>query len=245
MKNKKIFIISISLLVICVTVIITHIISIHYYKSYWRFHEDAKRVRELPDPAEWYIHLNEIVTSDGNMKWYVSRSRSEFVFVDSDNLVIYSAALNDSQVIVKYKGEYYVHKFVYEDALYEANIVAEQRNRIYSLGDAVILRGRGVIPFVVIINSVETESVGNVLMSTISFTTNPKSIPDYQSWTGRVRNAKIFDHIETDKGTIIDEFILVDEGIVKIEIPLGEKINMIVVKSPDYEDCIRKVNIKE
>lgn len=242
MIKKKILFIVISLLVSIVIIIVTHIISIAYYKSYGQYNEDAKRVYKLP---ERYILISELDnyydTPNANLKYRILNDR--IGFIDSDNMGIFSIPLNNSYFIVRYKGEYYINEWEYECLLHDANIIAEQRDRIYNLGDAIILRGSEIIPYVIIIDSVETENVGDGELNTIKFTTNP-NIPEYER-SGRKRDTPIFDHIETDKGTIIDDFTIIDEETVQVILPVDEKINIIVLKSPDYEDCIRKVKIEE
>jgi len=237
-KKKRIIFMVISMLVISVVIVATHIISIEYYRFYGQYREDAKRVYKVP---EGFISLNKIDRyadyTDGKLKWMFDHGG--IGFIDSDDMGLYGTPLNNSQFIVKYKDEYYIRNFMYEELLHAADIIAEQRNRIYNLGDIVILRGHNGIslfPYVVIIDSVETKNVGELVVNIIKFKTD-------QNISERDRK-KIFGHIETDKGTIINEFTFVDEGSVQTDLPAGEKISMIILKSPDYEDCVRKVSVE-
>ncbi|MNI96891.1 hypothetical protein D3C73_1554380 [compost metagenome] len=56
---------------------------------------------------------------------------------------------------------------------------------------------------------------------------------------------QIFDHVETESGKMIKNFTFVDEGTVQIELLARDRIRTIVLKSPDYDECIRKVSIEE
>jgi len=230
---KRILLVSILLLVI----IATYIISILYYKNYGQYNEGAKRVYKVP---EWYISIKNLEEDTKGKLRYIGVDHNSILIRDLDNIGIDSPPLNDSWSIVRYKDAYYIKDVVYDYWLHDANVIAEQRNRLYNVGDAVILRGGEVIPWVIIISSVETESKGEFMMNTIKFTTNP-SVSEREV-------LKIFDHVETDKGTIIDDFTFVDDGTVQVKLPAGEKISMLILASPANNaltNCIRKVSVEE
>ena len=236
MKKRKILFIILILFVNIVIIVVTHIISIQYYKYYGQYNGgDAKCVYKLPDG---YISIeNEKFYNDakGILNWNTIFF-PQIIFNDADNISIFVTYLDADWFIVRYKNEYYIDELMYDKLIYDANIIAEQRNRIYNMGEAVILRVHGVIPYVIIMNAVETESERNFEVSTIKFTKNP-SISERKT-------IKIFDQIETDKGTIINKFVYINEETVQVKLPAGEKISMIVLKSPDHEGCIRKVRVE-
>lgn len=232
---KKILFASILIFVI----IATHIISIAYYKNYGQYNEGAKRVYKMP---EGYIPLQKIYEyTEGKLR-YIGTDHNSVLIRDSDDMFIhnFNISLNNSWFIVRYKDEYYINEIEYEKLLRDAKIIAEQRNRIYNLGDAVMLRGSEIVPWIIIIDSLEMESIGESVAYTIKFTTNPS--------VSENKILKIFGHVETDKGTIINEFAFVDEGTVQVELPAGEKIGMLILTSPannELINCVRRVRVEE
>ena len=235
MNKKKILFLSLTPLFIITIIITTYIISIKYYKYYGQYHKDAQCVYKLPDN---FVLLNE-VCEDTNGKLTYMLWPHNISFQDADNIGIYTTLYSNSDDIVKYKNEYYINEFIYEDLVHDTNIIAEQRNRIYNIGNPVILRGYEVIPWVIVIDSVETEIIGKFMINTIAFSINP-NVSEFET-------LKIFDHIETEKGTIINDFIFINENAVQIKIPIDEKINMLILKSPDnnnFINCVRKISIE-
>jgi hypothetical protein len=240
---KKILFISISLFVNIVLIIATNKISISYYKNYGQYYDrDVKSVCKVPDG---FISLNNIKHldrysdyTDSKLRWVIVDG--DIGFRDSDDMALDNSPLNNSDFIVKYKNEYYVDKLQIYDLLDSAAVIEEQRNRPYNLGEIIVLRGHNRIalfPYVVIIDSVETESIGGSVLSTIKFKMDRN--------TYERNKMKIFDHVETDKGKFINNFTFIDDKTVQVKIPAGEKINMIVLKSPDYASCIRRVLVRE
>ncbi|MNZ87762.1 hypothetical protein D3C78_1066330 [compost metagenome] len=113
----------------------------------------------------------------------------------------------------------------------------EQRNRTYYLGDIVGLRKDATDQYLFKVDTVEVETVDEVVIYTIEFSVDHVDY-DYQ-------RKQFFDHVETESGKIITDFTYVDEGTVQIKLPAGDKISTIVLKSPDKDECIRKVSIEE
>ena len=234
---KKILFITLVLLVLASTIIVTHIKSIEYWQSYGRFNAGVKCVYREPDPA-WYISIKNL-EEEADGKLIYKPWNHGFSFDDSDNIYVDGELYTESDFIISYKDELYINMWAYESMMDIANLVAEQRNRIYNLGDIVILRSDYKIPdYAIIINAVGSDIFShNETTHVINFTTSFGIDED--------KRTQLFDHVETGKGTIIDEFTFVDEGTVQVELPVGETISIIVVRSPDYENCIRKVSIEE
>jgi len=234
MNKRKILFIPIITLVIIAIIIATHILSIKYYLFYGQYDEDAKRVYRVPE--ESYISIKNL-KEDTNDKLRWVFDHGVISFFDSDSMVIYRASSNNNWFIVRYKDEYYINAFMYDDLIITANIIAEQRNRIYNLGDIVILRSDYDIPYdyAIKIDTVQTDTLDET-KHIIKFTTS-FDIPEH-------KRKQIFNHIETDKGTIINDFTFINEKTVQVQLAQNEKINMIIVKSPDYKNYIRKISIE-
>lgn len=118
-----------------------------------------------------------------------------------------------------------------------ANSTVEQRNRTYHLGDAVGLRKSATDQYAVTVDTVEAETVDGVRIYSIEFSVDHVD-HDYQ-------RKQFFDHVETKSGQIIKDFTFVNEGTIQIELPAEDKIRMIVLKSPNYDESIRRVSIEE
>ena len=224
-KTKKSVVVLLLLVLFALTIVVTNRVSIYHYRYWGRFREEVTRVRSVP----WnFVSIEQLEEhTNGALRFqnwghYVS-------FNDSDNVWIHWMFSGDRN-IVRYGDEYFVVDYLLEDLMVTATIIAEQRNRVHNLGDVIMLRGRVDIPYVIIILSVETEIVDDVSVNTIRFKTDR-----YISQTG-IEN--IFDHVETDRDTIIDDFTFIDEQTVKVILPVDEKINLILLTSPDFPNCI-------
>jgi len=244
---KKVFFILLISLVLIAVIVVTHIISVWHHINYGQLRQDARRVRQAPDP-EWYIPLSSfsspISSPNGNIRHLIWHG--EIIFTDSDNKEILRTPLNlGSNIvanIVRYRNEYYVWSPLYDYMMRHATVVAEQRNRTYSLGEPILLRSGSTLQPVIVINSVEVKSTYDGELNTINFTINPPIYVIDSSATGFKRHrifgyveadVGIFGYIETDKGTIIDEFAFTDGGTVQVKLPAGEKINMIALRNPN------------
>ena len=167
MMKRKILFIFILLFVVTATAIITHVVSIRYYINHGQYYVDARSVRELPNlyiPLDTLPRATEIrrrdSKSNNDLEWIILYST--LYFMDSDNIEIFSTHLSNSSLIIKYKDEYYISERVYNPVVYNANVIAEQRNRLYNIGDAVILRGHEVIPYIIIIDSCKTSAASSL-----------------------------------------------------------------------------------
>ena len=156
-------------------------------------------------------------------------------FLDADDICIYQSSTNNKNLLVKYNDEYYIHEIIYSSLKKNANLITEQRNRVYSVGDAIILRSAEIIPYVIKLDEVVIEVSNEEILNTIKFTVNPE-ITDYKL-------RKIFDHLTTIEGSIISEFIYLDEKTAIVKTPKNETVDILTLKSPDYEKCIRNVLI--
>lgn len=249
MVRKKILYIAISLVVAAVLVVATHIISIEYYKKYGQYGERAKRVDKMPEGYVCISDLYDFLSYDYVPETALTYTafRGSIYFKDSDGFSICSEALNHSYFIVEYEDEYYVNEEVYNSMLRAANIIAEQRNRIYSIGEPIAVRlveMDSCIPYIITIDSVEAEGVSEGEMNTIRFTVDPKL-----TILTSEEKKRIFKQIETDAGTIIRDFTSTDEGTVQVIVPAGEKIRTIVLKYPvrlnlSYFGWVRKVAVQ-
>lgn len=194
---------------------------------------DAKMVSKVPSG---FISLNEAIDNMKGTLRYVPWE-SQISFLDADNMTIYQTGFANRDFIVKYKGEYYINEVKYSEMVEIANDTVEQRNRTYYLGDIVGLRKDATDQYLFKVDTVEVETVDEMVIYTIKFSVDHVDY-DYQ-------RKQFFDHVETENGEMITNFTHVDEGTVQIKLLAGDKISKIVLKSPDYAKCIRKVKIEE
>ncbi|MNW55927.1 hypothetical protein D3C74_336190 [compost metagenome] len=183
-----------------------------------------------------FISLNEAIDNMKGTLRYVPWE-SQISFLDADNFTIYQTGFANRDFIVEYKDEYYINGEKYSELVGIANATVEQRNRTYYLGDTVGLRKSATDQYAVKVDTVEVETVDEVVIYTIKFSVDHVDY-DYQ-------RKQIFDHVETESGKMIKNFTFVDEGTVQIELLARDRIRTIVLKSPDYDECIRKVSIEE
>ncbi|MNN08659.1 hypothetical protein D3C81_1215200 [compost metagenome] len=195
---------------------------------------DTKMVSKVVPSG--FISLNEAIDNTKGTLRYVPWE-SQISFLDADSFTIYQTGFANRDFIVEYKDEYYINGEKYSELVGIANATVEQRNRTYYLGDTVGLRKSATDQYAVKVDTVEVETVDEVVTYTIKFTVDHVDY-DYQ-------RKQIFDHVETESGKIINNLTFVDEGTVQFELQARDRIRTIVLKSPDYDECIRKVSIEE
>ncbi|WP_155985720.1 hypothetical protein [Paenibacillus gorillae] len=183
-----------------------------------------------------FISLKEAIDDTNGSLRYMPWE-SQIAFLDADNITIYQTGFDNRGFIVKYKGEYYINEEKYSDLVKIANLTMEQRNQTYHLGDTVGLRKSATEQYAVKVDAVEVETVDEVGIYTIKFSVDHV---DYA-----YQRKQFFDHFETKNGRRTKDSTVLNEGTVQIKLLAGDKIRMIVLKSPDYDECIRRVSIEE
>ena len=153
-------------------------------------------------------------------------------FIDADRVDIYGRVVDDQDFLVWYDDAYYINEKDFLKIVELADATAENRDKIYRIGEEIELRRK---PYLLKIDEVISDANSDVSIYTIKYTITTNVTDEKQK--------EIFDHVETDRGTIINEFSFASDGEVQVIVPAGEKINMIVVKSPDYPEAIRKIGI--
>jgi hypothetical protein len=197
---------------------------------------DSKEVREMP---EGFIYLEKEGGNWENGLHYVP-FETIISFVDADGINIYQTGYSNSDFIVKQKGEYtyYVNEEKFLEVYDMANTVFEQRNKIYGLGDEVKMRDFGENSYTVKVMGVdmiiqENRAEYEIKIMVVS--------PDLAA----EETVLFFDHVETEKGEIIKDFTFAGEGKVKVGLPVDVEIKLIVLKTPEYPECLRKVSVEE
>jgi len=183
-----------------------------------------------------FISLEEAIDNMNGSLSYIAWE-SQIAFLDADNITIYQTGFEDRHFIVKYKGEYYINEEKYSELVKIANSTMEQRDRTYHLGDTVGLRKSATDQYAFKVDAVEMETVDEVGIQTIKFSVDHVD--------NAYQKKQFFDHFETESGRMIKGFTFVNEGTVQIELRAGDKIRMIVLKSPDYDESFRRVSIEE
>ncbi|HOP10855.1 MAG TPA: hypothetical protein PK629_05130 [Oscillospiraceae bacterium] len=196
---------------------------------------NGSNIKVVQTKPEGYIQLDKATDNHGNAIDYMVFENG-ITFFDADRIGIYGAVIYDQSFLVIYEDEWYVNEKKYLEIVKISDAVSEKRNKIYSIGDDVELRGCDVNykdGYSIKINEVKADTDGSIY--TIQFSISP--------YVTEYKRKEIFDHVETDRGTIINEFTFIGDAEVQVTVPVGEKINMIVVKSPDYDHAIRKINV--
>ena len=204
--------------------------------------DDAKVVFKIPNG---FVNLREATENTNGVMQY-GFFETLFAILDADGNSIYNTVLNNSDFIVKYKGDYYVNEEKYSEMVEIAAISPEQRRKTYSLSDEVKVRGAGETVYTVKITALEhvgTQPIyqNNLTTYEIKYTAS-SAIPENTDWIIRGM-------VETNTDTRYDIFDFVDTGegtaVVNIEIRENEKIKAIVLISPDYPGLIYRIIIEE
>ncbi len=197
---------------------------------------DAKVVERL---TPGFVKLSTVGNLSDNGGLHYTIGVSQILFLDADEICIYQTALYNSQMIIKCQNQYYFNEVKLTELIDLATITAQQRDWIYN--GPVSLRARGA-PYTIMLFDVDTSigTNGNNLYN-LSFA---KSVSGDCVWGYETDIMKqIFDHVETNKGTIIYDFTIVNaRGDFQVQIPAGEELSIVVVKSPDYPCCVRKIS---
>lgn len=199
--------------------------------------EDAKVVSKIQDG---FISVNELNNrADGILRCVLWETQISFMD-DSEYICIYQASFIDNpNLIVKYKKEYYVNEAKYSQLTEIAALAREERQRIYNLGDTVEILGSDKNYDITIIRieaniiegqkiidikySVETDITENELKSIFSFV---------EITVGSTKgNDNIMDFIDAET--------------VRIEMKAHSKLDAIILKSPEYPGLNYKVVVDE
>ncbi|HOP12150.1 MAG TPA: hypothetical protein PK629_11755 [Oscillospiraceae bacterium] len=157
------------------------------------------------------------------------------LFFDCERVCIFVTENDDPEFIVEFKDEFFVNEKKFSELVDAANKTVEQRDKIYSIDEEIELRGCNYLNgYNFKIDEVKAAEAGCTY--TIKFVIRPGVTKEQMK--------EIFDHVETNQGTIINEFNFIGESEVQINVPAGEKINIIYVKSPDYSEAIRKISVE-
>lgn len=163
---------------------------------------------------------------------------SQISFFDADEVCIYKTELANDDFIVTYEKNCYVNEKKYSSLVEQAITIAQQRDWISN--GTVYLRARGNITYTIMLFDVVTgmEADGKILCELLfAKSVSGDCVEGYETDFMK----QIFDHVETNKGTIIDDFTIVN-GDIQVKIPAGEELGIVVVKSPDYPGCVRKIS---
>ncbi|MGO4548542.1 hypothetical protein AB4Z29_27510 [Paenibacillus sp. 2TAB23] len=196
--------------------------------------DGAKEVSKEVPPG--FISLNVAIDNTNGSLRYMPWE-SQIAFLDADNITIYQTGFENRDFIIKYKGGYYINEEKYLELVEISNLTMEQRNQTYHLGDIVGLRKSATDQYAVKVDAVQVETVDETEIYTIKFSV------DHVDYTYQME--QFFDHFETKSGRIIKDFTFLNEGTVQIKLLAGDKIKLIVLKSPDYDECVRRVSIEE
>ena len=164
---------------------------------------------------------------------------TEILFLSADEICIFQTRLNNSKYIVLYENDFYFNEKKFAELVDQAAFIAQQREMIYS--GSVNLPARGTPYTIMLFDVIESIGTGGNTLCNLQFASSVSG--DCVEGYGTDIMKQIFDHVETNKGTIIDDFTIDNiRGDIQVEIPAGEELSIIAVRSPDYPGFVRKIS---
>ena len=150
---------------------------------------------------------------------------------DSEGVSFFAKDVHDDSFIVIFNNQYYVCKKQFSQIVDDATHIYEQLNRIYSIGEAMEIRGQhGIIGqhgrpvYTITITSVERLEMGTVAVYEIDFSISPS-----------VDSRYIIDFFEAavlQSGNRVYDFVLVSEEKVTIELSSTEFLDTLILNVP-------------
>jgi len=153
-----------------------------------------------------------------------------FTLFDADWVGIFGTGTDDQEFIVEFEDEIYVNEKKFLEIAKLADPAVEKQNKLYHIGEEVEIPGRLCIIKIEEVNATVSDKTTYTIKYSIRTDIDKRFINE------------LFDHVETDKGTIIKEFDFTGEGTFAVTVPAGEKIYIIVVKGL-LNSAIRKIGV--
>ena len=183
------------------------------------------KVDEIPDG---FIPLGNANDDLGNGLHYIPWA-SMLAFLDIEGVVVYSVGLGNREFIVQYNGVSYVNEKKLLELIELAAIAPEQRRKIYSMEDAVEIRGSGDTAYTLKIDSVElveTKPGDDRYRTTyaIKYTLT--------SNTNEELRYCFITNVETNDGKKYNVANSENTGIMSIAISKDTKITAVIAQSP-------------
>lgn len=180
-------------------------------------------VSTLPDG---FIAL-DIATKDMDGILSIYFWHTTFGFQDSEGMTIFNTDVHDDSFIVIYRNQYYICENQFSQILDDAMNIFEQLNRMYSVGEAMEMRGaynNGVSTYTITITSVERHEKATVAVYEINFSVFPSV--DSRDIIG------FFEAAVLQSGDRSDEFVLINDEKVTIELDSTEFLDTLVLNIP-------------
>lgn len=183
-----------------------------------------------------FVSLNEAISQANDSLQYVPWE-SQIALMDADGITIYQTGFDDESFIVKHKDEYYIDGARNSELTKIAEATLEQRNRIYRLGEPIELRKNATENYTVKVVSAEIETVEGIRRCTFRVAADHKMDAE--------QTRLFFDHVQTESGKILEDFTVLNDDTVQIRLPAGDRLQKLILKSPEYESATRTVMLKE
>ena len=162
-------------------------------------------------------NLNDILTT---LFW-----STNFVVQDAEGVTSFQTDVHDDSFIVIYNNLLYVCERQFSQIVDNAVSIHGQLNRIYSIGEAMEIRGQPLrTVYTITITSVERREMGTVAVYEIDFSISPSADSRY-----------IIDFFEAAvlrSGNRVYDFVLVNEEKVTIELNNTEFLDTIILNVP-------------
>jgi hypothetical protein len=190
-------------------------------------HINPKVVLDYP---EEYTPLAEFTQENSEyLTWYTFEAAVGFA--DAESVMLIQSMFDDSNLLVSYEDELYIHKEISNSVLEQAIVNFERKNKVYAIGETIeITAGYGdtIRRALYSIQKISTIDIGGSEYKTvlIDLMVDPESHPYHIKLS--------VDFIVSDKGTEYREIRINSDGVFEIDIPKTEQVKKVFLKGDAF-----------
>jgi len=150
---------------------------------------------------------------------------TNFVVQDAEGVTSFQTDVHDYGFIIIYENQLYVSEKQFSQIVDEATHIYEQLNRIYSVGEAMEIRGRPLrTVYTIVISSVERLETGTAAVYEVNFSISPSVDSRYI--------VDFFEAAVLQSGDRVYDFTLVSDEKVTIELSNTESLDTLILNVP-------------
>ena len=192
---------------------------------------------------EGFVPLDTVIEDMGGILSIMFWS-TNFGIIDSEGITTFQTDVHDDSFIVIFRNQYYVCENQFSQILDHAMNIREQQDRMYSIGEAMEIRGRpSHTIYTITIASVERLEMDTVAVYEINFSIYP-SVDSNNALA-------FFEAVVLKSGNRLHHFILTSEETMTMELSRTEFVDMLVLNIPEslristIQNSIRMVRIHD
>jgi len=191
-----------------------------------------------------YISLSDVIALHGSL-FTIGFFESQIYVLDLDGKNIKQTSISDNSFSVQYKNDLYISGIAIQDILALADQTADARNRIYHFGEPFEIYDGQQKVVTVVVNAVSyvraDENLGIkddmwACIVDIDIQKNDEEINIYNDY---------FERAEMKGGQVYNDTLGGSPDQMIFVLPSEEKAHCLFIKSPFYDEQIRKVYIAD